>query len=212
MRACVHDTNNLVCRSSDSFICRQELNKAQRSVLTHIRASGSRRSDAAQCKRRTLSGACTEPCNFTTRATFAAASNNSCRRSSSICKATQAPEDSHKSLSPVAQNEQQQGSEAVDAFCIFQTMRDRLNFKYPRARKMLLMFWSMALLRASQKGELPIADIYHRFNTVDTLLLTTSQQSSAVGCLLICIGSLAHAAGLCSALQYDSCCCSRCLM
>ncbi|KAL3145697.1 hypothetical protein ABBQ32_003231 [Trebouxia sp. C0010 RCD-2024] len=42
-------------------------------------------------------------------------------------------------------------------------MQSALNFKYPRARKMLLMAWCMAALQSSGKTNLPVQAIWERY-------------------------------------------------
>ncbi|KAL3151020.1 hypothetical protein ABBQ38_012891 [Trebouxia sp. C0009 RCD-2024] len=42
-------------------------------------------------------------------------------------------------------------------------MQSSLNFKYPRARKLLLVVWCMMALQSSGKNNLPIHEIYNRY-------------------------------------------------
>lgn len=51
----------------------------------------------------------------------------------------------------------------VDSDELFLLMQERLNFKYPRAKKMLLMFWCMARLKHVSKNSLAESDLYQRY-------------------------------------------------
>ena len=42
-------------------------------------------------------------------------------------------------------------------------MESKLNFKYPRARKLLLLFWAMAYLTQSSKSSLPADSVYEQY-------------------------------------------------
>ena len=55
-----------------------------------------------------------------------------------------------------------QSSEGTFEEQMLHTMQSSLNFKYPRARKMLLLVWSMAALKSSSKSSVSIHDIYDR--------------------------------------------------
>ena len=45
----------------------------------------------------------------------------------------------------------------------YHLMQERLNFKYPRARKLLLVLWAMSHLRHSTKGFIDTEALYSRF-------------------------------------------------
>ena len=92
------------------------------------------------------------------------------RHSVAICKAAQSSEQSQQYLTtadtptslPGQQKQQDPVGDSWDEVRMFHTMQSRLNYKYPRACKMLLVFWSMAALRKSPKVELSSQDLYDR--------------------------------------------------
>ncbi|KAL0040592.1 hypothetical protein WJX77_011854 [Trebouxia sp. C0004] len=54
------------------------------------------------------------------------------------------------------------GSAQTDAD-LFVAMKTKLNFKYPRARKLLLLFWGMANLAPSTKASIPADELFETY-------------------------------------------------
>ena len=82
---------------------------------------------------------------------------------------------------------------------MFHTMQSSLNFKYPRARKLLLMVWSMKSLKSSSKLSLPVHDIHTRQSDaalemhIKLSLLLICQVLCTVTCLIyVSIGAESH--------------------
>ena len=55
-----------------------------------------------------------------------------------------------------------QGSTPADNE-LFSTLKTKLNFKYPRARKLLLLFWGMATLAPAAKASLLANEVFETY-------------------------------------------------
>lgn len=163
----MHSIRKALCSHSRSLHVRGDSDKAQRRLPTVHARSNFLRGQALSCNSSKQTALIEVFCSSSLALLKQRRVD---RHFATICNAAHSSAESQQrvesadtaSLPPGQHQQPDHSGESCNGVHMFQTMQSRLNFKYPRACKMLLLFWSMAALRESPKEELSTQDMFDR--------------------------------------------------